>query len=257
MRNFQIFMFCCCAVACVDVLAVTEVTEVTGHAGEDVSFRCSGNWTTENSSEHLNVFFCKGMCSRENTIIQSPGTTAAVVRMGRYSLQPIRGDGALEVNITKLKPADAGRYYCGVGDAVIVLYQEVNLKVGNDALTSTTLQAAANTDADLFLPPAEPSPFTQPTARGKTNPRATARLSETMVVITISVSLALLVCAIIPLIFYIHWRSSSEAENKCKTSHAQSDCCAQDVCSHGAVELQAIDVPESGAQRAIYQPLLA
>ncbi|XP_029706622.1 uncharacterized protein isoform X1 [Takifugu rubripes] len=219
--------------ACVDVLAVTEVT---GHAGEDVSFRCSGNWTTENSSEHLNVFFCKGMCSRENTIIQSPGTTAAVVRMGRYSLQPIRGDGALEVNITKLKPADAGRYYCGVGDAVIVLYQEVNLKVRNDA---------------------EPSPFTQPTARGKTNPRAAARLSETMVVIIISVSLALLVCAIIPLIFYIHWRSSSEAENKCKTSHAQSDCCAQDVCSHGAVELQAINVPESGAQRAIYQPLLA
>uniref|UniRef100_A0A674MNB2 Immunoglobulin V-set domain-containing protein n=1 Tax=Takifugu rubripes TaxID=31033 RepID=A0A674MNB2_TAKRU len=166
---------------------------VTGHAGEDVSFRCSGNWTTENSSEHLNVFFCKGMCSRENTIIQSPGTTAAVVRMGRYSLQPIRGDGALEVNITKLKPADAGRYYCGVGDAVIVLYQEVNLKIcishplfhvkastvppGSAALTSTTLQAAANTDSNLFLPTAEPSPFTQPTARGKTNPRAAARLS--------------------------------------------------------------------------------
>lgn len=30
-----------------------------------------------------------------------------------------------------------------------------------------------------------------------------------MVVIIISVSLALLVCAIIPLIFYLHWRSSS------------------------------------------------
>lgn len=33
--------------------------------------------------------------------------------------------------------------------------------------------------------------------------------AETMVVIIISVSLALLVCAIIPLIFYIHWRNSS------------------------------------------------
>lgn len=33
--------------------------------------------------------------------------------------------------------------------------------------------------------------------------------AETMVVIITSVSLALLVCAIIPLIFYIHWRSSS------------------------------------------------
>lgn len=125
-------------VACVDVLAVTEVT---GHVGEDVSFHCSGNWTSENSSEHLNMFFCKGICSREKTVIQSPGATAAVVRMGRYSLQPIRGGGAFKVNITELKMADTGRYYCGVGNTVIVLYQEVNLKVQNDGTSAVRMKS--------------------------------------------------------------------------------------------------------------------
>lgn len=117
------------AVVCVDVLAVLEVT---GRAGEDISIRCSGNWTTENSSEQFNLYFCKGICSRENTLIQTPRATAAVVQAGRYSLQPIRGDGAFKVNIMKLQTSDTGRYFCGVGQTVIVLYQEVSLKVQND-----------------------------------------------------------------------------------------------------------------------------
>lgn len=115
-------------VVCVDVLAVLEVT---GHVGEDVSIHCSGNWTTENSSEHFNLYFCKGICSRENTVIQTPRETAAIVQMGRYSLQALRGDGAFKVNIMKLKMADTGQYYCGAGTTV-VLYQEVSLKVQND-----------------------------------------------------------------------------------------------------------------------------
>lgn len=114
---------------CVDVLAALEVT---GHVGEDISIQCSGNWTTENTSEHFNLYFCKGNCSREKTLIQSPRATAASVQMGRYSLQAVRGDGAFKVNIMKLKTADTGRYYCGVGKTVIVLYQEVSLRVQND-----------------------------------------------------------------------------------------------------------------------------
>lgn len=106
--------------------------EVTAHVGDDISIHCSGNWTTENSSEEFNLYFCKGICSRENTIIQTPRETAAVVQMGRYSLQAIIGDSAFKVNIMKLKTADTGRYYCGVGKTVIVLYQEVSLKVQND-----------------------------------------------------------------------------------------------------------------------------
>lgn len=39
--------------------------------------------------------------------------------------------------------------------------------------------------------------------------------AETMVVMVIWMSLALLVCAIIPVIFYIHWRSSSSACTYC------------------------------------------
>lgn len=114
---------------CVDVLAVLEVT---GRVGEDVSIRCSGNWSTENSSEHFDLYFCKGICSRESTIIQTAGETAAVVQTGRFSLQAVKGGGAFQVNIMKLKTADSGRYYCGVGKSVIVLYQEVSLQVQND-----------------------------------------------------------------------------------------------------------------------------
>lgn len=106
--------------------------EVTGRVGEDVSIHCSGNWTTGNTSEHFSLYFCKGNCSRENTVIQTPRETAGVLRMGRYSLHAIRGGGAFRVNIRKLETADTGRYYCGVGKTVIVLYQEVSLKVQND-----------------------------------------------------------------------------------------------------------------------------
>lgn len=117
------------AVVCVDVLAVLEVT---GRAGEDVAIQCSGNWTTENTSEHFDLYFCKGSCSREKTLIQSPWATAASVQMGRYSLQAVRGGGAFTVIVMKLQTADAGTYYCGVGKAVIVLHQEVRLRVQHD-----------------------------------------------------------------------------------------------------------------------------
>lgn len=38
---------------------------------------------------------------------------------------------------------------------------------------------------------------------------------------------------------------------------SQSDCRDQNVCSHGAVELQAANVSESSAQTVVYQPLEA
>lgn len=123
-------------VACVDVRAVLEVT---AHVGEDISILCSGNWTAEKSSEDFNLYFCKGICSRENTVIQSPRQTGG--QMGRYSLQALRGDGAFRVNILQLKTADTGRYYCGVGKTVIVLYQEVSLKVQNDGTFTVRLRS--------------------------------------------------------------------------------------------------------------------
>ncbi|XP_077427103.1 uncharacterized protein LOC144055194 [Vanacampus margaritifer] len=55
------------------------------------------------------------------------------------------------------------------------------------------------------LPPAS----VKPTTEEQTEQRATTKLSDTTVVIIVSVSLALLVCAAIPLIFYGNWRSGA------------------------------------------------
>lgn len=116
------------AVVCVEASAVMEVS---GHVGGEVSIHCSGNWTTDNSSEHYDLYFCKGVCSTRNTVIQTTKKRLAVTRRGRYSMEVNRGDGAFKVTITMLKKADTGRYHCGVGKTFIVLYQEVNLMVLN------------------------------------------------------------------------------------------------------------------------------
>ena len=116
------------AVGCVEASAVQETS---GHVGGEASIHCSGSWATDNSSEHYNMYFCKGDCSRENIIVQSDGKILAVTRRGRYSMEVLRGGGAFNVTIKRLRRADAGRYHCGVGNSFIVLYQEVNLVVLN------------------------------------------------------------------------------------------------------------------------------
>lgn len=101
--------------------------EVSGHVGGEVSIHCSGSWTTDNSSEHYNMYFCKG----ENILIQTERKRLAATRRGRYSMEDNRGDRGFNVTIKRLKREDAGRYHCGVGKSVNVLYQEVNLIVLN------------------------------------------------------------------------------------------------------------------------------
>lgn len=113
------------AAVCVEVSAVTEVR---GHVGGDVTIHCSGNRMAEDSSEHFNLYFCKGVCSSKNTVIQTAGEKTGVTRTGRYSMEADGGIGAFKVNITRLRRADAGRYRCGVGKTVM-FYQEINLVV--------------------------------------------------------------------------------------------------------------------------------
>lgn len=105
--------------------------EVRGHVGGEVSVHCSGSWTTDNDSEHFNMYFCKGDCSRENTLVQAERKASAITRQGRYSMEVSRGDGAFNVTIKRLRRADAGRYHCGVGKGFNLLYQEVILIVLN------------------------------------------------------------------------------------------------------------------------------
>lgn len=112
-------------------MEVSAVMEVSGHVGGEISIRCSANWTADNSSEHYNLYFCKGTCSRQNIVIQTTRRRIGGTRRGRYSVEVDRDDGAFKVTITRLERADTGTYHCGVGKTVIVLYQEVKLTVLN------------------------------------------------------------------------------------------------------------------------------
>ncbi len=118
---------CHAAAVCVEA---SGVLEVSGHVGGEVSLHCSGNWTTDNSSDY-NLYFCRGFCSKENTLIQTERKNLTVKRRGRYSMRVNRQDGAFNITITRLKKTDAGRYHCGVGKTFNVLYREVNLIVLN------------------------------------------------------------------------------------------------------------------------------
>uniref|UniRef100_A0A3B4ZJI6 Immunoglobulin domain-containing protein n=1 Tax=Stegastes partitus TaxID=144197 RepID=A0A3B4ZJI6_9TELE len=110
-------------------LEASEVLEVSGHVGGDVSIRCSGRRSTYNSSEHSTMYFCKDVCSGENILIQTKRRRSAVTQQSRYDLEVDRRDGVFTVTIKKLQRVDAGRYHCGVETAANLLYQEVNLIV--------------------------------------------------------------------------------------------------------------------------------
>uniref|UniRef100_A0A3B4XW09 Immunoglobulin V-set domain-containing protein n=1 Tax=Seriola lalandi dorsalis TaxID=1841481 RepID=A0A3B4XW09_SERLL len=107
-----------------------------------------------NSSEHSNMYFCKGVCSRENILIQTERKRSAVTRRGRYSMEVDRGDGVFNVTMKKLKRSDAGRYCCGVGKTFSVLYQEINLIVTffkDSSILSNQYKAWGNKQAWLCL----------------------------------------------------------------------------------------------------------
>ncbi|XP_044201961.1 uncharacterized protein LOC122978932 [Thunnus albacares] len=248
--------------------------EVSGHVGGEVIIHCSGSWSTNNCTS--NMYFCKGVCSRENILIQTERKTSAVTQRGRYSIEISRGDGVFNVTIKRLKKADAGGYHCGVEGNFKALYQKVNLKV-LDASTvppgspssTTTLQTETETlPQGSFPSSAEPSPAaavtlsaTDEKTNQKTNQKAARTLTDTTVVIIVSVSLALLVCAIIPLIFYGHWRSNavSEGQNGNEADKGEGDYSEETA----VVRLQSLEPdvdPESSAQdasqyAAIYQAL--
>ncbi|XP_075946547.1 uncharacterized protein LOC142948411 [Anarhichas minor] len=267
MRILHVVMFCCFSVACAEASAVLEVT---GHVGAEVSIHCSGSWTTNNSSQHHNMYFCKGVCSNESILIQTASKRSAVTQRGRYGMEASGGDGAFSVTIKRLQRTDAGTYHCGVEGTLNVLHQEVKLIVldastvplGSPPSTTTPLQPEAET-----LPQGSSASGTEPSAAAstlpatedKTNQTAATNLKDATVVIIVSVSLALLVCAIIPLIFYRHWWSNAEGQNKGEPEYCEENA---DVAStQAAVRLQSLDAdPESGIHNSsqyasVYQAL--
>ncbi|KAK1886686.1 CMRF35-like molecule 5 [Dissostichus eleginoides] len=249
MRILHLVIFCCILGVCAEA---SGVLEVSGHVGGEVSILCSG--TTANSSELYNMYFCKGDCARENILIQTEKKSLAITRRGRYSMEVSRGDGAFNVTIKRLERADTGTYQCRLEETYRVLHQEVNLKVEDASTVPTEAQAlpqgssASSTEAST-LPTTE------------TNQPAATKLKDATVVIIVSVTLALLVCAIIPLIFYGHCRNNAEGLNK-----SESDYCEENTdgaSTHSAVRLQALEagadpessIPDASQYAAVYQAL--
>ncbi|XP_039656513.1 trem-like transcript 4 protein isoform X1 [Perca fluviatilis] len=268
MRILHIVVFCCFSVVCAEASAVLEVS---GHVGGEVSIHCSGSWTTNNSSEHYHMYFCKGVCSRETILIRTERKRLAGARRGRYSMEVNRGDGAFNVTIKRLKRVDAGTYRCGVENTFNVLHQEVNLIVvdaptvphRSPPSTTTLLTEAETLSRGSFASSTKRSPAasTLPATEAETNQPAANHLKDTTVAIIVSVSLALLVCAIIPVIFYGHCRSNAEGQNKGEPDYCEEHA---DVASTpAAVRLRSLEPgadPESSIQDAsqfagVYQAL--
>ncbi|KAG7223740.1 hypothetical protein INR49_026422 [Caranx melampygus] len=264
MKILHIVMFCSFSAVCVKTSAVLEVS---GHIGGEVSIQCSVSVTKDNSSEHSNMYFCKGVCAGENVLIQTETKKSAITQQGRYSMQVNKGDGVVNVTMKRLKRADAGRYCCGVENTFDASYQEINLIV----LDTSTVQPGSPPSTATLQSEVETVPkgsshsstrsaaatLTVPTTK-KPNQQTTANLTDTTVVIIVSVSLALLVCALIPLVFYGHWRSNAESQSRPEVNKGEADYSEE---TQHSMRLQSLEPdPESSAQdaahyAAVYQAL--
>lgn len=153
-------------------------------------------------------------------------------------------------------------------EVIVTVLDAANVSLGPAPYT-TTLQTAGLTLArDSSSSTSLPSAVLtlSPTSEG-TKKNATTSLTDTIVVIIVSVSLALLVCAIIPLIiFYGHWRSTTENQNEEGANKAGRDYCEEnaDVSStQAAMSLATLEkdaeaessVQDATQYAAIYQAL--
>uniref|UniRef100_A0A3B4U020 Ig-like domain-containing protein n=1 Tax=Seriola dumerili TaxID=41447 RepID=A0A3B4U020_SERDU len=102
----------------------SAVLEVSGHVDGEVSIHCSVSWTKDNSSEHSNMYFCKGVCSRENILIQTERKRSS----GRITLAD-SGNRVFSVTFRQLQLSDSGKYWCGVDRLGFDTYTAVILTV--------------------------------------------------------------------------------------------------------------------------------
>lgn len=114
-------------------MEASELLEVSGHVGGEVSLRCSSGRIADDGSDH-NFYFCRGVCSEENRLVQTETKTSAVTQRGRFSMEVSRGDAAFNVTIKRLRRTDAGRYQCAAGTRSSVKLQEVELTVLNSEI---------------------------------------------------------------------------------------------------------------------------
>uniref|UniRef100_A0A7N6ATE1 Immunoglobulin domain-containing protein n=1 Tax=Anabas testudineus TaxID=64144 RepID=A0A7N6ATE1_ANATE len=142
----------------------SALLEVSGHVGGEVSILCSASWTTDSNSEHNNMYFCKGICSRDNILIQ----TERERQSGRITLVDWR-NGTITVSISQVQLSDAGTYWCGVDRPGLDTFTAVTLTVkkskGNvyvyHHITATSSISVAHTEAATVPPGVSPKRTTR------------------------------------------------------------------------------------------------
>lgn len=134
-----------CLYAAAVCLEASAVLEVTGHVGEEVSIPCFGSWTEKNSSEGHTRFFCKGVCTAKNIVVQSGKMRLTPTVRGRYSI-----DGAFSAAIRDVRRRDAGTYCCGMKEKLSVMQQEVHLQVLEGKFMVRCIKAHAGTLGSRF-----------------------------------------------------------------------------------------------------------
>uniref|UniRef100_A0A1A8I4F6 Immunoglobulin V-set domain-containing protein n=1 Tax=Nothobranchius kuhntae TaxID=321403 RepID=A0A1A8I4F6_NOTKU len=246
MKSFVV-TFCCFSAVCVEA---SDILEMSGHVGGDVSIPCSSCWNTENRSENTSLYFCKGLCSGENPLIQTE-VRSAVTRRGRYGMESDEAGGVFTVTIRRLRRADAGRYRCGI--RFDLSHQEVILNVVDASTVPTRPPPSPQTNTKMDeVTRAQSTEASSGTSTLFSSERKSQQkandLTDTAVVIMVSGCLAVLVCAIIPLIFYRHWRNHA-GQDRPSVVRAEEDSCDENVASTQVVmslqSLEPEDHPES------------
>ncbi|KAM7008966.1 uncharacterized protein LKV04_001021 [Tautogolabrus adspersus] len=123
---------------------------------------------------------------------------------------------------------------------------------GSSPSITTMLTESESLPQGRFPSSTEPSPAASTVSATEADRPEATKLKDTTVVIIVSVSLALLVCAVIPVIFYGNCRTNREEKNRTEASKSEADYFEENASvtsTHGAVRLQSLD-PESGAQDA-------
>uniref|UniRef100_A0A665WAY7 Immunoglobulin V-set domain-containing protein n=1 Tax=Echeneis naucrates TaxID=173247 RepID=A0A665WAY7_ECHNA len=92
---------------------------LSSYVGGEVSIHCSVGRTKDGS-----LYFCRGVCSRENILIQTDGKGSAITQQGRYSMEVNSEDGVFNLQLS-----DSGKYWCGVDRLGVDTYISVFLTV--------------------------------------------------------------------------------------------------------------------------------
>ncbi|XP_045565636.1 CMRF35-like molecule 5 isoform X3 [Salmo salar] len=188
MKIFHVVSCCLLSALCV---VESVITKATGVVGGQVTIQCS--YADKRFGKSNGKYFCSKKCDSYNDILVQTQKNKNYIEKGRYTIHDKR-NGDFTVTIKNLVKSDSGTYWCGVDRSIKDSYQEVDLTVTDAPPKPSTVTSKPHVTT-TFIPSGDIS----------VGPSQTA---GTSVVIIVCVSLAVLVFAVIPLIFYRCWHSN-------------------------------------------------